>query len=98
MSGWHSSVDSALSYSACHDLWKFAPAVYSIEPKEDTMNPTVDVSDLPSVDQLRMAERELSAFFTAVEILFGSKQAKLSTEDWLNATEQLLGRNEPTQR
>jgi hypothetical protein len=62
------------------------------------MNPTVSASDLPIVDQLRMAERELSAFFTAVEILFGSKQAKLSTEDWLNATEQVLGRNQPTQR
>jgi hypothetical protein len=71
---------------------------HSTEPKEGTMNPTVPASDLPIVDQLRMAERELSAFFTAVEILFGPKQAKLSTEDWLDATEQVFGRNQPTQR
>jgi len=30
-----------------------------------------------------MAERELSAFFTAITQLFGPKQAELSAEDWL---------------
>ena len=30
-----------------------------------------------------MAERELSAFFTAVTELFGSEQAEASVEDWL---------------
>ena len=30
-----------------------------------------------------MAERELSAFFNAVTRLFGSEQAELSAEDWL---------------
>ena len=30
-----------------------------------------------------MAERELSAFFTAVTELFGSEQAEVSAEDWL---------------
>jgi hypothetical protein len=30
-----------------------------------------------------MAERELSAFFNAVTELFGSEQARLSAEDWL---------------
>jgi hypothetical protein len=30
-----------------------------------------------------MAERELSAFFNAVTQLFGSEQAELSAEDWL---------------
>jgi hypothetical protein len=30
-----------------------------------------------------MAERELSAFFTAVSELFGSEQAEVSAEDWL---------------
>jgi hypothetical protein len=71
---------------------------YSIEPKEGTMIPSVPAPDLPFVDQLSMAERELSAFFAAVEILFGSMQVKLSAEDWLIATEQVLGRNQPTQR
>jgi hypothetical protein len=30
------------------------------------------------------AERELNAFFTAIADLFGSEQAKLSADDWLN--------------
>jgi len=34
-------------------------------------------------DFITMAERELSAFFNAVTQLFGSEQAKLSAEDWL---------------
>jgi len=62
------------------------------------MNPNVPASDLPFIDQLSMAERELSAFFAAVETLFGPKQASLSAEDWLNATEQVLGENKPTHR
>jgi hypothetical protein len=33
---------------------------------------------------MTMAERELSAFFTAVTRLFGSEQAELSAEDWLH--------------
>jgi hypothetical protein len=32
---------------------------------------------------MTMAERELSAFFNAVTLLFGSEQAALSAEDWL---------------
>src|SRR5579863_7482123 len=35
-------------------------------------------------DQIKMAERELSAFILAVTELFGPEQARLSTEDWLN--------------
>jgi hypothetical protein len=34
-------------------------------------------------DLVTMAERELSAFFNGVTQLFGSEQAKLSAEDWL---------------
>jgi hypothetical protein len=30
-----------------------------------------------------MAEQELSAFFNAITQLFGSEQAKLSAQDWL---------------
>jgi len=32
---------------------------------------------------LRMAQRELAAFFGAVMNLFGAEQAQLSAEDWL---------------
>ena len=34
-------------------------------------------------DLMTMAERELSAFFKAVAQSFGSEQAELSAEDWL---------------
>ena len=35
-------------------------------------------------DLLKMAERELAAFFSAVTELFGSEQANLSAKDWLD--------------
>src|SRR5262245_50344266 len=35
-------------------------------------------------DLMTMAQRELSAFFRAVTELFGSEQARLSAEDWLD--------------
>ena len=62
------------------------------------MNLNVPASDLPIIDQFSMAERELSAFFAAVETLFGPKQADLSAEDWLIATEQVFGNNQLTHR
>jgi hypothetical protein len=40
-------------------------------------------SNHPCPDFTTMAERELSAFFTAVNQLFGLEQAELSAEDWL---------------
>jgi hypothetical protein len=40
-------------------------------------------ADAPCPDLVHMAERELSAFFHAVARSFGSEQAKLSAEDWL---------------
>ncbi len=39
---------------------------------------------LPCADFTTMAERELSAFFNAVTQLFGSEQAEISAEDWLD--------------
>jgi hypothetical protein len=62
------------------------------------MNEGAPVPILPFEDQLNFAERELSAFFAAVGILFDQKQASLSVEDWLDATEQVFGLNEPTLR
>ena len=38
-------------------------------------------------DQTHIAERELSAFIRAVTELFGSDQARLSAEDWLEESE-----------
>jgi hypothetical protein len=39
---------------------------------------------LTCADLMTMAERELSAFIRAVTELFGSEQARLSAEDWLD--------------
>jgi hypothetical protein len=42
-------------------------------------------------DLITMAERELSAFFNAVAQLFGSEQAELSAEDWLQELIEIDG-------
>ena len=47
-------------------------------------------------DQLKVAERERSAFIAVVMAMFGPEQARLSAEDWLNATEEMFGPLEPT--
>jgi hypothetical protein len=39
--------------------------------------------NLPCADVMTMAERELTASFNAITQLFGSEQAELSAEDWL---------------
>ncbi len=44
-------------------------------------------SNLTCEEQIKMAERELSAFVRAVTELFGAEQARLSTEDWLDELE-----------
>jgi len=38
-------------------------------------------------DQLRLAERELSAFIAAVRASYGPEQAELSAEDWIEESE-----------
>jgi hypothetical protein len=70
-------------------------SLYSVESRGSTVNQSVPVSISRFEDQLNMAERELSAFFIAVESLFGTDQATQSVEDWLDAIEQVLGPNQP---
>ncbi len=48
-------------------------------------------SDPLCADLMTMAERELSAFFNAVTQLFGSEQAELSAEDWLQELIEIDG-------
>ena len=50
--------------------------------------PTND-QNASSDDLIKMAERELGAFFAAVTELFGPEQARLSVEDWLQELESL---------
>jgi hypothetical protein len=40
---------------------------------------------------MAMAERELTAFFSAVMQLFGREQAELSAEDWLHELTEIEG-------
>ena len=60
------------------------------------MNPNGQSSNPPCIDQLKLAERELSAFLAAVTALFGSEQSKLSAADWLDAFNRILGPDQPT--
>ena len=47
------------------------------------------LSSSPCSDQKLSAERELSAFIAAVTELFGSEQARLSAQDWLDELESM---------
>lgn len=59
--------------------------------EESFSNPTC-------ADQTLMAERELSAFISAVTELFGPEQARLSAEDWLDELESMDSPLRPTSR
>jgi hypothetical protein len=48
-------------------------------------------SSPPCSDLMTMTERELSAFFSAVTQLFGSEQAALSAEEWLQELIEIDG-------
>jgi hypothetical protein len=51
------------------------------------MNSEEHFCDSTCADQMHFAERELSAFIRAVTQVFGSEEAKLSAEDWLDQSE-----------
>jgi hypothetical protein len=60
------------------------------------MNPLVRYkpaknSNFPCADLMTLAERELSAFFNAINQLFGSEQAELSAGDWLQELIEIDG-------
>jgi hypothetical protein len=49
----------------------------------------VDTRQRNCTGLLRMAERELVALFASVTELFGSEQARLTSEDWVEEVESL---------
>lgn len=49
-------------------------------------------------EQTHLAERELSAFISAVTQMFGPEQARVSTEDWLEESELMDGPPRSTNR
>ena len=51
------------------------------------MNDSDPLFDSVCVDQTKIAERELFAFVNAVMELFGTDQARIATEDWLEESE-----------
>jgi hypothetical protein len=51
------------------------------------MNTKESFSNSICKEQTQMAERELSAFISAVKELFGPEQAQLSAVDWLDELE-----------
>jgi hypothetical protein len=53
------------------------------ETGEDPMDTKESVSNSICEEQMQMAEREFSAFTSAVKELFGPEQAQLSVVDWL---------------
>jgi hypothetical protein len=67
-----------------------------LEPRGGTVNQSRSLFNSLYGDQLKLAERERSAFIAAVAAMFGPEQARHSAEDWLNATEQMFGPYEPT--
>ena len=51
------------------------------------MNEPDTFSDSIYEEQTHLAERELSAFISAVTKLYGPEQARISAEDWLEESE-----------
>ena len=62
------------------------------------MNTKKTFSTLSCKEQMQMAEREFSAFISAVKELFGPEQAQLSAVDWLDELELMDGRPGSTNR
>jgi hypothetical protein len=57
------------------------------ETDEDPMNTKESFSNSICKEQMQMAEREFSAFISAVKELLGPDQAQLSAVDWLDELE-----------
>jgi len=57
------------------------------ETDEDPMNTKESFSNSICNEQMQMAERELSAFISAVKELHGPEQAQLSAVEWLDELE-----------
>jgi len=62
------------------------------------MNTKESLSNSTCADQIQMAERELSAFISAVAALFGPQHARLAAEDWLDESESMDSPRRPTNR
>src|SRR5258706_620434 len=68
------------------------------ETDEDPMNTKESFSNSICKQQTQMAEREFSAFISAVNELFGPEQAQLSAVDWLDEVELMNSQTGSTKR
>jgi hypothetical protein len=69
-----------------------------ITPDEDPMNTKESFSNSICKQQTQMAEREFSAFISAVKELLGPDQAELSAVDWLDKSELMDSQRGSTSR
>jgi hypothetical protein len=60
-----------------------------LKKQEDAVNAKESFSNSTYADQMHIAERELSAFISAVTESVGPEQARLSAEDWLEESESI---------
>lgn len=66
--------------------------VPDLSSAECAMNERESFSDLIYDEQTHLAVRELSAFVSAANELYGSERATLSAEDWLDESELMDSR------
>jgi hypothetical protein len=69
-----------------------------ITPDEDPMNMKESFSNSICKQQTQLAEREFSAFISAVKELLGPDQAELSAVDWLDKSELMDSQRGSTSR
>ena len=62
------------------------------------MNTKESLSNSICIEQTQMAERELSAFISAVKEFLGPEQAQLSAVDWLDELELMASHPGATSR
>jgi len=68
------------------------------ETDENPMNTKESFSNSVCKEQMQMAEREFSAFISAVKELLGPEQAQLSAVDWLDELELMDSQPGSTRR
>ena len=65
------------------------PKLVEVDAAMNQLSVNRNQNDTPLVGNQLMAERELAAFFNAVTTLFGSEQATITANDWLERLERM---------
>jgi len=91
------SLIGSLRSSFSIPVWRLFRSL-SAKEQADVMNTEESFSNSNYTDEMQVAERELSAFISAVTELLGPEQAELSTEDWLHESELIDSPAQSTSR